>query len=182
MKFIFLFFISSSFLFSQELKFDEVVIVDSTVTKKELFNAAKIWLNDTYKSGKAVIQMEDSEMGILIGKATFKYEPDFFAGSGPARGYVDYTIKMSFKDGRFKFEFYDFIHDGSRTEYVSDGSIGLINDGEKYTGNNNNGTKSYRNKVNEDCQNQIKIQIPIIINSLKQYMVSYKYSNINDDW
>lgn len=170
-------------LIAQELKY-EAVVQDSLKTQKELFNLGKLWINDTYKSGKSVIQMENEELGIIVGKATMKYSPSFFASSIPAKGYVNYTIKLSFKEGRYKYEFYDFIHEGSKNESGQDGTIGLINDGEIYLGKSKAFGKNYRNKVNKDTQELIKSKIPAIINSLTNYMKNnnISVSSDNDDW
>lgn len=181
--FIFCLLLNITVLYSQELRFEGVVTVDSTKTKKELFNVAKVWLNETYKSGKAVIQMENEENGIILGKATIKYKPSFFVSSIPAEGYIDYTIKLSFKEGRYKYEFYNFIHSGTTNQYGQNGTIGIINAGEKYTGSSKTFNKSYRNKVNEDTQKEINKIIPSAVISLKEYIANPKNSlNDNNDW
>jgi hypothetical protein len=187
MKKIFYFLIITFFcnnIYSQELRFEEVVKVDSTRTKKELFNVSKVWISDTYKNGKAVIQMENEESGIILGKAVIKYEPSFFGTSVPARGYINYTIKISFKDGRYKYEFYDFIHEGSSNQMGQNGTLGLINSGDSYTGTSDVFTKGYRNKLNEDAQKLIKSEIPKIISSLNQFMSNPKnyLNNSKSDW
>jgi hypothetical protein len=169
--------------FAQEIKFEEVIQVDSALSKSSLFKVGKLWLNDTYKSGKDVIQMEDENAGIILGKAVIKYTPTFYSASVPATGYINYTIKLSFKNGRYKYEIYDFIHEGSTNEYGQNGSLGLINDGEKYLGNSSVFSKGYRDKVNEDTQKRIKSQIPLIISSLKAFLVDPKNAiNGKDDW
>lgn len=189
-RILLLFFVLANFqnAFSQEIRFEEVVKVDSTITKKDLFNTAKLWLNETFNSGKAVIQMEDPEIGIILGKASMKYTPSFFVSNVPAKGYIHYTIKLSFKNGKYKYELYDFVHQGSASPsaYIneSQASIGLINDGDKYTGSHKALNKGYRNKVNKDCQKVINSQIPDIVLSIKKFLADNKniLGNDKSDW
>lgn len=168
---------------SQDLKFEEIVSVDSTRTKEKLFNTAKLWIAEKHNNSKAVIQTENINDGIILGKVKVSYEPDFFSGSAGARGYIGYTLKLSFKDGKYRFEMYDFEHFGTNISGYNF-SLGLINDGENYTGNSKVSTKSYRNRVNNDVQNQVKNKIiPFISKSFKDFMVNdVSISNENNDW
>ncbi len=180
---ILLLLVNYNLAFAQEIKFEEVVQVDSALSKSSLFKVGKLWLNDTYRSGKNVIQMEDENAGIILGKAVIKYTPTFYSASVPATGYINYTIKLSFKNGRYKYEFYDFIHEGSTNEYGQNGSIGLINEGENYIGNSIVFNKGYREKVNADTQKRIKSEMPNIISSLQAYITNPKNRIDNkDDW
>ena len=140
---------------SQEIKFDEIIIVDSTRTKEDLYNTAKVWIAQKHNNGKAVIQIENKDEGFILGKVKVSYEPDFLSGSAGARGFIGYTLKLSFKNGRYKFEIFDFEHFGT---YISgyNFSIGIVNEGEVYLGNSTVSTKSFRNRVNNDVQKQIK--------------------------
>ena len=90
-----------------EINFTEVVILDSSFKKNDLFINAKKFFVDVYHSGKDVIQLEDKDAGIVIGKgyfvtlwkASFLFTYEF---------QVWHTIKISLKDGKYKYEISDF--------------------------------------------------------------------------
>jgi len=93
---------------NQVIMYTGVVALDSTIPKAELFNRAKSWFVTTYRSAKDVIQMEDKDAGILIGKGIFNiiYNGGFFEGIQNVSVY--HTIKLYFKDGRYKYEITEF--------------------------------------------------------------------------
>ncbi|MCS4302552.1 DUF4468 domain-containing protein [Chryseobacterium sp. BIGb0232] len=49
----------SIIVFSQELKFEEVIQTDSSLTKEELFSRARTWAGQNFKSGKNSITTEE---------------------------------------------------------------------------------------------------------------------------
>lgn len=83
-----------------------VVRVDS-VEKEQLYKRSKRWFVDTYKSAKAVIEIDDQENGEVIGKGYFKtlWDVDFLSSREVN---VWHTIKLSVKDNRFRYEITDF--------------------------------------------------------------------------
>jgi hypothetical protein len=97
-------------MFCQEtnLSFSKVIKTDS-VGKNAIYVAVKDWLASTYKSAKDVIQMDDKEAGLLIGKGNFEYS---YGGLSYAcySGYIDYSIKIQVKDNRYKVEVTSFNH------------------------------------------------------------------------
>ena len=107
---LFLLCIVSPFLTSaqtDELKVDEngrvyfeEVVDAETVTKNELYSRAKEWFFNTYKSAEDVLELEDKEAGKLIGKAfnTIPIKTAF----GISNTRMWYTIKLYFKEGRYK--------------------------------------------------------------------------------
>jgi hypothetical protein len=98
--------------------YTDVVMLDSTVSKAELFDRAKAWFVSEYKSANDVIQMQDKDAGILIGKGVFDvpYVPGFF--SDGQRLYVSHTVKLYFKNGKYKYEI-----TGLSGEYYDGGRI-----------------------------------------------------------
>lgn len=88
------------------IMYTDVVVVDSSLTKAELFNRAKAWIASTYKSANAVIQMEDKDAGILIGKGVFVVNWSTALIKNLSTD-VPHTIKLLFKNGRYKYEITD---------------------------------------------------------------------------
>src|SRR5262249_1139992 len=87
----------------------EGVVEVPDATARELFTRAKLWSFESFRSAKAVNQIDDPEAGVLAGKAIFRYQgikaflnPNFGAGD------VDFRFKVATKDGRFKYTFEDF--------------------------------------------------------------------------
>lgn len=83
-----------------------IVQVDSA-KKDELFNRAKAWFVTQYKSANDVIQMEDKEAGILMGKGLFVELYNFGFLVGPVSVNVYHTVKVYVKDGKYKYEITD---------------------------------------------------------------------------
>lgn len=103
--------------------YTEVVKADS-ITKEELYNRAKRFFVENYKSANDVVQLDDKENGEIIGKGIFKvmYNQGI-AGMQPTSVY--HTISVAVKEGRYKYEIKDLIIDyyspGTRigTSYIS---------------------------------------------------------------
>ncbi|GAB4199695.1 MAG: DUF4468 domain-containing protein [Bacteroidia bacterium] len=166
-------------VFGQEpLAYTEVVQVDS-VSKNELYNRAKVWFATTYNSVNDVLQIDNKEEGMLIGKAIMKYEPNVFTGSEQTKGNIKYTIKIFVKDGRYKYEITDFIHDPYGNQYGKS-SMGLITT-DKECPNPKPMAKGWSNKVWNDIKSQIEDNVTSLINSLKQGM-SKRPESKKDDW
>lgn len=81
----------------------EVVQLDSSYKKNDLFINAKKFFVDVFNSGKDVIQMEDKEAGLVIGKgyAVVDYKANFMY---TFRTKIWHTVKISLKDGKYKYE------------------------------------------------------------------------------
>lgn len=109
----FLLLISSNSVFSQNvvlprnketnmIEYTELVKVDSMISQNDLYLKAKEWMARTFNSAKEVIQMDDKDAGIIIGKGNFL--------EGKACR-INFTLKIQVKNGRFKYWFSDFSHD-----------------------------------------------------------------------
>lgn len=119
-------------VFSQDFQFEEVVKVDSATTKEELYNRARSWLATTYKSEKDVMSIEDKSSGEISGNGSIRYDPkSLYFAADCARGYVSYKMNFYFKDGRYKYNFHSFIHEGTRCNGGSVNSYGILTESEK---------------------------------------------------
>jgi len=79
-------------------------------TKDELFDSSMQYLVDIFKDSKSVIQMQDKESGIIVGKGTCKaiaWFDEFLLGRYAADERLAFTIKLQFKDGRYRCEIYN---------------------------------------------------------------------------
>ena len=102
-------FILSAFTSYSQFKepYSEIVSTDTLLKRNDLFINSKKFFVDVYKSGKDVIQMEDKEAGIIIGKGYFSviWKASFLFSYDIQ---IWHTIKISVKDGKYKYEIYDF--------------------------------------------------------------------------
>ena len=163
--------------FGQEtLTYTDVVSVEG-IPQKELYNRAKIWLAETYNSAQDVIQMDDKEAGILIGHATMKFTSNIFSGSGMTKGYINYKIKISVKDNKYKYEFTDYIHKANNFNQfpVSFGKITIEKECPIHIPMT---TKGWRNKVWKDMNMQINSNVTLLIESLNKKMTE----TTNNNW
>lgn len=106
---------------SKLITYSEVVQIDN-VSKDELYSRANEWFAKYYKSANAVLQMNNQENGKLVGKPLTTV---FVTALGREYeiGHVKYTITISCKDGRYKYEITDFMHDAGA---IQTGSVGPL--------------------------------------------------------
>ena len=95
-----------------KIMYTGVVDVDSTKTKSELYSSVREWFAKTYNSSTKVIQMDDKENGKIIGKALFQVYHKAMKKDHPS-GYINYTISVFVKDGKYKYEVTNFYHTGN---------------------------------------------------------------------
>ena len=105
------------------LSFEDVVKSDSTLKAGQLYSKGVEWFATTYKNSRSVLQMQDKESGIIIGKACFGLRippkgimPSFYDD-------VFYTIKIYFKDGRIKYSISQFNPEKQPMGIMKTGSV-----------------------------------------------------------
>lgn len=105
---------------SNKISYSEVVIVPA-VSKQELFHRATMWFTLNFKSSKDVVQLSDENSGEIIGKGSFNVD---YTGLGAKNiGFVSFTILVSVKDGKYKYQITDFWHDGGVSNVKSPGDL-----------------------------------------------------------
>lgn len=88
-----------------KIVFSEAVVIDST-KKDVLYAKAKLWFANAFKSANDVIQLDDKENGIILGKGLFK-DTEKVGLAGISNRTWKFTIKIQVKDGKYKAEIYD---------------------------------------------------------------------------
>ena len=85
----------------------EGIINTPSKSKMDLYNNAKQWFVDYFKSSKDVIQNEDKEQGRITGKGIiFIYLKSF----GITHSYNDkITIQIDVKDDKYRYRIYDMV-------------------------------------------------------------------------
>lgn len=94
---------------TNKIMYTEVIRVDSSVTKDILYSKAREWFAIAFKSSNDVVQLEDKENGKIIGKAIMNVYYKSMGREYPSK--IRYSIAIQVKDGRYKYEITDFIHE-----------------------------------------------------------------------
>jgi len=162
---------------TNKITYSEVILVDSLTTKQELFSRAREWFAKTYKSSTNVIQMEDKESGKIVGKALMQVYHKQFGMIGES-GYINYTISLYLKDGKYKYEITNFYHSGQFTSAggrIPDYGVceDMINTTDRQMG------FSYQ-KIYNYYLNQMNDNITELVVDLKRAMITNAVSSQND--
>lgn len=100
---------------TKAISYNEVVPLQG-ITKDQLYVRAREWFAQTFKSAQAVIQMDDKEAGKIIGKGSakgsFYYLLTLFSFS------LNYTVSITLKDGRYRYEITDFTATDDGAKYM----------------------------------------------------------------
>lgn len=83
----------------------ENTITVNGIAKNELYNRAKKWTAENFKSAKDVIQLDDKESGKIIIKGCIIYNaPPFNPGTAYSGSYF-FTFSFDCKNDKYKYEF-----------------------------------------------------------------------------
>lgn len=155
------------------ITYTEVIQIPAA-TKEQLFIRARQWFNETFKSAKDVLQINDKQTGELAGKGYIKsfcsYRLNGTENSDPITVHADIAIYV--KQGKYKYEFTNFYvlkYDNSGPD-----DLGVLR-------SDNNTTYKHILFVNgKPCETFIKVHEPLniimtdLVESLKNYMSSKK--------
>ena len=115
-KLFLLLFVSMGYFFSsygqEKLTFSKVIEVKD-VDKTSIYISLRDWISTYYRDTQEVLQMDDKDAGIIIGKAIFLYSMNNLAYAA-YEGKIWYSIKLQVKDGRFKVEMLNFVHENKK--------------------------------------------------------------------
>ena len=76
------------------------------VSRRELFEGAKLWITSSFSSDLDVIQYANRDQGTIVGKTSFPYaRPSKFGGSD--RYDFRFTVTVETKDGKIRTTFSD---------------------------------------------------------------------------
>jgi hypothetical protein len=127
-KILLLFLILPCFLKAQEINlpvdsttnkvsYSEVVPVPG-ISKDDLYVRGREWFAKTFVSAQAVIQMDDKAAGKIIGKGVGYGTSSFMLTT--SRFTIFYTVSLTVKDGRYRYEITDFYFQNPPSQYMRD--------------------------------------------------------------
>lgn len=82
------------------IEFSEVVQFEG-MTKDQIYAKAMAWFAESYRSANDVIQMDDKEAGVMIGKGLVRYNIDL-GMDGALPFSLRHVIKIEVREGRAK--------------------------------------------------------------------------------
>lgn len=153
---------------TNKITYSEVVTVDSSNNKQELYSRAREWFAKVYNSAQNVIQMDDKESGKIVGKALMTV---YFKWLGASRegGYINYTLSVQLKNGRYKYEITDFYHTGG-VDYPDYGSCESMM------------KSKHQKKVFNGFLIQLDNNIKALVLNLKESMAIQTTAGKKDNW
>lgn len=86
------------------------------MSKLDLYKNAKQWFVDYFKSSKDVIQNEDKEQGLIVGKGLL---PIFWKSLIIFEYHDNLTIQIDCRDGKYRYKIYDLIIIVPPSQYTS---------------------------------------------------------------
>jgi hypothetical protein len=107
------------------IEYTEVVPVEGA-SAAELYNRAMAWFVSSFVDSKQVLEVQNREEGLLIGKGTIGYEPPAMLASNLVRDVITFTVTVMVKDGRYKYTLADFRHSGTRSQGYGPLDFGVI--------------------------------------------------------
>ena len=87
------------------------VVAAAKNSKESLHQKALKWLAGAYMNTQAAMVMNDNGAE-LSAKATYSIKYDTLPFNC-ATGHINYSVYLYFKDGRYRYEITDFVHEGS---------------------------------------------------------------------
>lgn len=119
---------------------DSIIILDTTLKKDQLYSKGLEWFAINYKSSKNVIELQDKDAGLIIGKGSTYCFVKGGALLQDTKINLSYTVRLSFKDGKIKYDINQFIEENFGVikdgEIIKSPVIGIMK--KLYTGTKNN--------------------------------------------
>ena len=171
--------ISSSYGQSEPLEISEVVSIENS-TQTELYNRGKQIFITAFNDANAVIQLDDEEKGIIIGKGNISYSSRVFSGSALTEGRIGFILSLEFKEGRYRYILKNFTHYGAPGK---DTDFGVITTDEEFPYGKvvSGSSKKWNNKVWSDIKLTIEESTMSLISRIKEGMIQSVVTE-NDDW
>lgn len=104
------------------ITYSEITTLNDSAKKNELFARAKSCMVHLFKNSNEVIQNEDKENCVIIGKGLINAYAKAL-GKYYDAGFVNFTITIACKDGRYKYVITELVHDGGNSNMPSVGAL-----------------------------------------------------------
>jgi hypothetical protein len=108
-------------------QFQEVVNVDNTITKDQLYKKAKAYFVDVFTGAKDAFKFEDAQEGKIVGKGqlTVSDYKSVFPSVAVLKWDVNYNTEIICKDGKYRVRIYDIVV--TKESHVSESNSRTVN-------------------------------------------------------
>lgn len=101
------------------------VVEVKDASQSDLYSRATVWFAETFVSANNVLQVREETTGLLVGKGSVAFDPSGM-GAADVKGTINFTVSISVKDGKYKYEFKDFVHSAYASKGYSYGDLSAI--------------------------------------------------------
>jgi hypothetical protein len=98
--------VSTERLAPEEARF-ETTIEAVGAPKDKIYDAGKLWIAETFRSPRAVIDLDDKTAGILIGNGRIRYPCSGIECVTKFNVQMSFKMRMDVRDDRFRLQFFD---------------------------------------------------------------------------
>jgi len=159
---------------SGEIKYQEVVNVDSTLTATQLYLRGKSWIAEEFNSAQDVIQMDEDNK--LIVKAYLKKGHNSMVQNPQTW----FTLKLEVKEGKYRYTLTDIRYEYDATiSNITKHTEENFSTWLKYSDHQNRNRREKLNKAWEEYAVGVDLLFTEIINDLKKAM---EIDASNDEW
>jgi hypothetical protein len=159
----------SNLILSQDslLKYEKVIILDSSYNKSDLFINARQFITDNFIDANQVLTINDKIEGEIGGNGNMRYYPKGIMGSSGFYNII-FKIKIEVRDGKYKYSFYNFT-----PITIPEGLFGVITYDELYPYKPHDKLlKGWYNRSWKEMKIQIETNILKLIDTLNDSMKS----------
>lgn len=135
----------------------EVVQIEK-MSKKQIYDSAKVWVVKSFKSSKSVIEYEDAASGIIMGKGNMPYPCSGFSCLMYEDYKIFFTIRIDTKDNKARITFSDLMMRIPENSLMAASDVPLTSD---------------KNKQN------VALKLKEIVEGFK---VDVQKNNLSSDW
>lgn len=156
---------------SGKITYTEVVTLENNgATQEQLYSIAREWFATTYNSANDVLQMDDKELGKLIGKGGLPIITTAYLTDSQ----VEFTISVFVKEGRYKYIITDLVHESYKGQDFSGGALENVKPDCPGMNMMKKGWKQVKEQTAE--------RVVEIITDLKKTMAGGEGKASDDDW
>jgi len=108
-------------------QFQEVVSVDNSVTKDQLYKKAKAYFMDVFTGAQNAFQYDDAQEGRIVGKGqlTVSDYKSVFPSVAVLKWDINYNTEIICKDGKYRVRIYDIVV--TKESHVSESNSRTVN-------------------------------------------------------
>lgn len=108
-------------------QFQEVVKVDNSITKDQLYKKAKAYFVDVFTAAQDAFQFDDAQEGRIVGKGRLMVSDykSVFPSVAVLKWDVNYNTEIICKDGKYRVRIYDIVV--TKESHVSENNSRTVN-------------------------------------------------------